>query len=199
MMNTIRRSVMPLVLVALPVFASLARAGDPRVFASRARGTGVFSPINVGTNDGTGPFVFGDGSGQTPYFATGVGNLFGRHTHSGSIQTVGGGTYLPDSNQIVWPGHQGPNEDAGGEAIHVTTAADGSQIFFTFEGLFYLDLTTGVFLGDAIFTAVGGTGRFMGVSGQVHTIATTSPIDLSLGLPDAAPFDWHWDGVLTLP
>ena len=81
---------------------------------------------------------------------------------------VGEGSHL---GAITWSSHEtvnqcaNPGEGAEVQGAFVLTAANGDQVFGTYQTIAHLDFATFQVSASGQFTITGGTGRFEGASG----------------------------------
>lgn len=129
--------------------------------------------------------IYEPGSGD--YYGEGRGLHVGRHLIDGNVMPVG--DFFPEEGIFFRGTFTG---------VQTVIAADGSTLTMTLYGDVELTLNED---GSAegmwfpIFEVTGGTGRFLGATGQMEGVAINPPFDPS---SDAWPFDWRIAGRLHL-
>ncbi len=99
----------------------------------------------------------------------------GEATHMGKYRIVGGHSFTLDGNL---------------QGSFTSTAADGSTISGTYEGVFF-PIGPDLFQFEVSVQYLRGTGRLAGVTGQADTVAV---LDAATGI-----FHYDTDGTWTLP
>jgi hypothetical protein len=193
------------VLATIAVLGAVCHGKDrvPDTMRFQTGGYGVFFPANLGKGDPNKyPQVIGDGSGYSAYDGTPTGNEFkldgvlvgdGWDRHFGAAQTFGPGIIV-NSDVTLYPYKTTNNPIRPARKIHIMKTRVG-EVWFQYGGFFTLDTSEGTLVSRSDFRIVGGTGMFVGATGDVFVVTQTDLADITA---DGAPFRYDFNGWIQL-